>query len=128
MVSTDDDRDLQETAAGTVDAPEPAEDLQAHSPNGNAGEAPVSDEPGAGAESLRDLVIYLVTNLVDDPEEIEASVERRGGAVVLRLRVPEVELGRVIGRQGRIARALRTALMVAASRHNLRVSLDIEPL
>lgn len=82
---------------------------------------------GEGAGSLRELVIFLVTNLVDDPETIDVDVDQRGGNVDLRLRVPESELGRVIGRQGRIARALRTALMVAASRHHLRVSLDIEP-
>jgi predicted RNA-binding protein YlqC (UPF0109 family) len=40
--------------------------------------------------------------------------------------VPETELGKVIGRQGRIARAMRTALMIAGSRQNVRATLDIE--
>ena len=77
-------------------------------------------------ERLRGLVVYLATNLIDDPDAVEVEAERRGQGVHLSLRVPEEELGKVIGRQGRIARALRTALMIAGSRHNLRASLDIE--
>ena len=81
---------------------------------------------GDPVERLRGLVVYLATSLVDTPGAVEVAAERRGPSVHLSLRVPEEELGKVIGRQGRIARAMRTALMVAGSRHNLRVSLDIE--
>ena len=77
-------------------------------------------------EELRGLVVYLATNLVDEPDAVEVMAERRGPGVHLSLRVPEEELGKVIGRQGRIARAMRTALMIAGSRTNLRASLDIE--
>ncbi len=90
-------------------------------------DAPSTDGDDGAVASLRDLILYLATNLVDDPEAVDVTVARRGGIVDLRLTVPEEELGRIIGRQGRIARALRTSLMVAASRHQLRVSLDIEP-
>ncbi len=90
-------------------------------------DAPSPDGGDGAAASLRDLILYLATNLVEDPDTVEVTVARRGGIVDLRLTVPEEELGRIIGRQGRIARALRTSLMVAASRHHLRVSLDIEP-
>ena len=100
--------------------------------DGHAGEADdevaaVGNTADGPAEALRALILYLATNLVDDPESVGVSVARRGGTVDLRLTVPEEELGRIIGRQGRIARALRTSLMVAASRHHLRASLDIEP-
>ena len=88
------------------------------------------DGPDSGnaqaAEQLRALVVYLASNLVDDPATVEVDVQQRGGSVLLSLRVPEDELGKVIGRQGRIARALRTALMIAGSRHHVRASLDIE--
>ena len=77
-------------------------------------------------EHLRRLVAFLASNLVDDPAAVEVDAERRGGSVLVTLRVPEEELGRVIGRQGRIARAMRTVVMIAGSRHNLRASLDIE--
>jgi predicted RNA-binding protein YlqC (UPF0109 family) len=84
--------------------------------------APASD----AAERLRGLVAYLATNLVDDPESVEVDARQRGGSVFISLRVPEEELGKVIGRGGRIARAMRTALMIAGSRNNVRASLDIE--
>ena len=90
----------------------------------DADEAPLaSADP---VEELRGLVVYLATALVDEPDAVEVTAERRGPGVHLSLRVPEEELGKVIGRQGRIARAMRTALMIAGSRHNLRASLDIE--
>jgi predicted RNA-binding protein YlqC (UPF0109 family) len=78
------------------------------------------------AERLRELVVYMATALVDDPDGVEVEAERRGPHVHLNLRVPEDELGKVIGRQGRIARAMRTALMIAGARANVRASLDIE--
>ena len=86
------------------------------------GEAPITD----AAEQLRGLVVYLATNLVDDPAGVEVEARQRGGSVFVSLRVPEEELGKVIGRGGRIARAMRTALMISGSRSNVRASLDIE--
>jgi predicted RNA-binding protein YlqC (UPF0109 family) len=82
--------------------------------------------PTDAAERLRGLVTYLAANLVDDPERVEVEARQRGGSVFISLRVPEEELGKVIGRGGRIARAMRTALMIAGSRNNVRASLDIE--
>jgi predicted RNA-binding protein YlqC (UPF0109 family) len=87
-----------------------------------APDAPASDV----AEHLRGLVAYLAANLVDDPESVEVEARQRGGSVFVSLRVPEEELGKVIGRGGRIARAMRTALMISGSRSNVRASLDIE--
>lgn len=84
--------------------------------------APATD----AAERLRGLVAYLATNLVDDPASVEVEARQRGGSVFISLRVPEEELGKVIGRGGRIARAMRTALMIAGSGNNVRASLDIE--
>lgn len=78
------------------------------------------------AERLRGLIVYLATNLVDDPNSVEVEARQRGGSVFVSLRVPEEELGKVIGRGGRIARAMRTALMISGSRSNVRASLDIE--
>jgi predicted RNA-binding protein YlqC (UPF0109 family) len=80
----------------------------------------------AASQSLRELVTFLVDNLVDEPENVEILVDRRGSAVHIQLRLPEDDLGKVIGRSGRIAKAIRTVLLIAGSRHNLRVTLDIE--
>lgn len=86
----------------------------------------VPPEQTGASESLRGLISYLVTNLVDDSDAVEIDVQQRGSLVQIRLRLPEEELGKVIGRGGRIAKAMRTALMIAGSRYHLRVSLDIE--
>jgi predicted RNA-binding protein YlqC (UPF0109 family) len=82
--------------------------------------------PSDVAERLRGLVVYLATNLVDDPNTVEVEARQRGNSVFVSLRVPEEELGKVIGRGGRIARAMRTALLICGSRNNVRASLDIE--
>ncbi len=93
-------------------------------------ELEVDDEAAAPAgdpvDRLTGLVTYLAANLVDEPDTVSVAADRRGQSVHLSLRVPEAELGKVIGRQGRIARAMRTALMIAGSRHNVRATLDIE--
>lgn len=77
-------------------------------------------------DDLRDLVHFVASSLVDRPEEVEVHAALRGQSVHLTLVVPEDELGKVIGRGGRIARAIRTVTMIAGSRHNVRASLDIE--
>jgi predicted RNA-binding protein YlqC (UPF0109 family) len=77
-------------------------------------------------DQLRNLVSWLVDQLVDEPENVIVEAVERGSAVQIQVRLPEAELGKVIGRGGRIAKSMRTALMIVGSRHHLRVSLDIE--
>jgi len=91
-----------------------------------AGDLADDGPPSDVAERLRGLVVYLATNLVDDPNSVEVEARQRGNSVFVSLRVPEEELGKVIGRGGRIARAMRTALLICGSRSNVRASLDIE--
>ena len=89
-------------------------------------DGPENGQVGSPRDSLSHLVEFLATNLVDDPQRVEVLAEQRGQTVSITLRVPEEELGKVIGRQGRIARAIRTVLTIASSRQNVRASLDIE--
>lgn len=77
-------------------------------------------------EALTGLVSHLVGELVDNPGSAVVAADRRGHHIAVRLELPEEELGQVIGRGGRIARSMRTALMITGSRHDVRVSLDIE--
>lgn len=81
------------------------------------------DDP---VEQLRGLVVWLVEQLMDEPETITIDAVERGASVQIQVRLPEADLGKIIGRGGRIAKSIRTALMIAGSRHHLRVSLDIE--
>jgi uncharacterized protein len=76
-------------------------------------------------EDLERLIEYMACNLVDDPESVKVASSRRGQMVIVHLTVPSDEMGKVIGRQGRKARAIRTLLNTAASRRGVRASLDI---
>ncbi|MEZ4499067.1 MAG: KH domain-containing protein [Thermomicrobiales bacterium] len=78
------------------------------------------------AEQIGELVRYMASQLVENENDLDVTVDDRGSSVHIMLRVPESEMGRVIGRQGRIAKAMRTVVMIAGSRQNLRVSLDID--
>ena len=71
------------------------------------------------------LVEYLARQLVDDPDAVRVQEAERDGALVLELHVAEADVGKVIGRGGRIARALRTVVRAAAARGNRRVLLEI---
>jgi uncharacterized protein len=72
-----------------------------------------------------DLVAHLARGLVDDTEAVRVETVEREGALVIQLTVAKDEVGKVIGRQGRIARALRTIVRACAARSNRRLLLEI---
>lgn len=74
---------------------------------------------------MRELIEYIARSLVDSPTEVKVRQEERHGAVHLELEVAEEDLGRVIGRNGRVANAMRALLRVAAARRGSRAELDI---
>ena len=74
---------------------------------------------------MKDLVQYLARSLVNNPEAVEVKETQGDTASVLELRVAEEDLGRIIGKQGRTARSIRTILNAAASRANRKVVLEI---
>lgn len=75
--------------------------------------------------SLRELIEYLARGLVDHPEEVVVEEVEEPDALVLELKVAEEDLGKVIGKQGRTAKALRTVLSAASSKMRRRVLLEI---
>ncbi|MBV8396844.1 MAG: KH domain-containing protein [Actinobacteria bacterium] len=74
---------------------------------------------------MAELLAFLARELVDDPEAVHVDSEERDGALVLRLHVAEDDRGKVIGRGGRIVRALRTVLRATAVREGRRVLVEI---
>lgn len=72
-----------------------------------------------------DLVAHLARGLVDDAEAVRVEEVEREGALVIQLHVASDEVGKVIGRQGRIARALRTIVRACAARSKRRMLLEI---
>lgn len=75
---------------------------------------------------MKELIEYIATSLVDDPTQVRVVREQRGGKTFLKLRVAKEDMGRVIGKRGRIANAMRTLLNVPATRSGKQIILDIE--
>jgi hypothetical protein len=74
---------------------------------------------------VAELLAYLARELVDDPDAVRVDSEEREGALVLRLHVAPDDVGKVIGRGGRIVRALRTVVRASAVREGRRVVVEI---
>src|SRR5205823_4519276 len=74
---------------------------------------------------VAELLAYLARELVDEPEAVRVETEEREGALVLRLYVAADDVGKVIGRGGRIVRALRTVVRASAVREGRRVLVEI---
>ncbi|MBM3140852.1 MAG: KH domain-containing protein [Chloroflexi bacterium] len=75
---------------------------------------------------MKALIEYLARALADHPEDVVVEEEHDGDRVILHLRVHEEDKGRIIGRDGRCANAIRSLLHVAAVRAGVRASLNIE--
>lgn len=73
----------------------------------------------------KELVEYIVRSLVDNPEDVQLSVIEGEKSTILELRVSPDDIGKVIGKQGRIAKALRTILSATATKSGKHASLEI---
>jgi predicted RNA-binding protein YlqC (UPF0109 family) len=74
---------------------------------------------------MKDLIVYLAKALVDKPEEVVVTELGAAHTSVLELRVAKEDLGKIIGKQGRTARALRTILLAASAKARKRCVLEI---
>lgn len=82
-------------------------------------------QPSRPGSEVKALVEFIARSLVADPTEVRVVEHGRQGDVRLELHVAEEDMGRVIGRAGRVANAMRTLLRVAAARRGVRANLDI---
>lgn len=74
---------------------------------------------------MRELIEFIASSLVDDPTQVEVTQTRHGPQTTLRLQVAKEDMGRIIGKSGRVANAMRILLRVAAAQEGKRVTLDI---
>jgi hypothetical protein len=74
---------------------------------------------------LTDLIKYIAVSLCDRPDEVQVQEFDEGDEIVIELEVAEEDLGKVIGKQGRTARAMRAVLSAAATKHKKRYALEI---
>ena len=74
---------------------------------------------------MKELVEVIAKALVDNPEEVSVNEKKEGRITVLELHVADGDMGKVIGKQGRIARAIRSVVKAAAAKEDKRVVVDI---
>ena len=75
--------------------------------------------------SMKDLLLYIAQNLVENPDAVSVTEIERDGELTLELRVAPEDMGKVIGRQGRIAKEIRVLIRSVAQRSGKRVSVEI---
>lgn len=76
------------------------------------------------AATARDVCEYLVKAVVEDPDGVEVDVNNRGRGATIEVRVSSGDMGRVIGKRGRIAQSIRTVVRAAAARDGVSVDVD----
>lgn len=74
---------------------------------------------------MKELLTYIVKNLVTEPDSIAITETSEGDTVTFELRVAQADMGRVIGRHGRIAKEIRTLMKAAGNRENKKVTVEI---
>ena len=74
---------------------------------------------------MKELLACIARHLVDNPDQVSVEAVMNGDTLTLQLRVAQEDMGKVIGRQGRIAKEIRTLIKAAGLRENLRTSVDI---
>ncbi len=81
-----------------------------------------------GHYSMKDLIMTIVSGLVEKPDSVTVDVDEpnEDGVVVYHLRVAEEDMGRVIGKQGRIAKAIRTVVRSVAAKNNQKILIEID--
>jgi uncharacterized protein len=77
------------------------------------------------ASRATELVEFLVRSIVENPDDVEVDEFEDDGELVLEIKVADEDLGRVIGREGRVAKAIRTIARAAGARDDRRISVDI---
>ena len=74
---------------------------------------------------MKDLLLYMAKNLVDNPDAVSVNEMTEEDGLVLELRVAPEDMGKVIGRQGRIAKEIRTSIKTVAQRDGVKVTVEI---
>ena len=75
--------------------------------------------------NMREFIEYIVRSLVDDPSQVRVTEIEGANTIIFELRVAQEDMGRVIGKGGRVANAMRTLLRVVAARQGRRATLEI---
>jgi len=83
-----------------------------------------SDADGVEAATATSVLSYVVKALVDDPDAVDIELDDRGRRPVLNVHVGDGDMGRVIGKRGRVAQSIRTVVRAAAARDDLEIDIE----
>ena len=77
---------------------------------------------------MEELLVAIASGLVENPDEVKATADEPNeeGVIVYHLHVADADMGRVIGKQGRIAKAIRTVMRAAANKSNMKIAVEID--
>ncbi|MFV1989108.1 MAG: KH domain-containing protein [Acidimicrobiales bacterium] len=78
------------------------------------------------SDTAEDVLHYLVSQIVENPDEVDIEVHTEGDRVVLTARVASGDMGRVIGKRGRVARSIRTLVRAAAAKDGLTAEVEFD--
>ena len=92
---------------------------------GESHPAAPAEELNIGQEQVLELISYIVVNLVEHPDDVTVDIVQRQGRDIYQVRVHQDDLGKVIGKGGQTARALRVLLMAVSARTDQRIGLEI---
>ena len=84
-----------------------------------------TDEPAVDAGAAGAVLDFVARSIVDDPDSVRIETERDRRGVMLRLHVAPDDMGKVIGRRGRVAQSIRTLVRAAAAKEGAEVNVDI---
>ena len=74
---------------------------------------------------MKELLEFIAKSLVENPDDVRVEQKGTENSIVLELHVNDNDMGKVIGKQGRIAKSIRSVMKAAASKNNVKVSVDI---
>ena len=75
---------------------------------------------------MKELLTYIVQSLVDNPDKVSVTERKADGETIFEVRVADSDMGKVIGKQGRIAKAIRSVVKAAASKEDKKVIVEIQ--
>ncbi len=110
------------TVAGSSDE---ADDVNDSYEDDDVNEAELDDGNGGSAGTSEAVLDYLARSLANEPEAVVINADERGSSIRLSLHVAPEDMGRVIGRRGRTAQAIRTLVHVAGAKDGVQTSVDI---
>lgn len=85
----------------------------------------MNDEQTSNAQPDQDFIEYVIKQIVEHPDQVEITRTVDDLGVLITLKVSKEDMGKIIGKDGQTAKALRTLLRIVGSKHNLRVNLKI---